>query len=206
MGDQPDPLFFKLFDNERTSLLLDCLEKGYATAQHGYKEAQSRGANQYTFGYDLYHYVVHEIKEGIQADPLGFQVVPEKNALLFRLKLGEFTLGCHRVGRTEADDINTHFPNNGGAILHMVPNPYLPGLLPEVNQLRNVVLAHMGNPDDGLCAAYLCFPIQAEGGHISQWAYSLELHRLRRPETLATLANTTPSAHEIPPAAFRRKR
>lgn len=78
MGDQPDPLFFKLFDNERTSLLLDCLEKGYATAQHGYKEAQSRGANQYTFGYDLYHYVVHEIKEGIQADPLGFQVVPEK--------------------------------------------------------------------------------------------------------------------------------
>ena len=205
MGNQPDPLFFKLFDGERGLLLLNCLEKGYATAQHTYKEAQSGGANQYTFGYDLYHYVVHEIKEGIQADPSGFQIVPERNALLFRLKLGEFTLACHRVGRTEADDISTHFPNNNGAILHMVPHQYLPGLVPEVNQLRNVVLAHMGNPDDGLCAAYLCFPIKAEGERIIKWGYTHELHRRRRPDTLATPMPNRPPPHDIPPAAFGRK-
>ena len=137
---------------------------------------------------------------------MGSRYYPTKKPLLFRFKLGEFILACHRVGWTEEDDITTHFPNNGGAILEMVPQEYLPGFKPEVSQLRNLVLAHMGNPDDGLCAAYLCFPIEAGGAHITRWAYTHELHRLRRPEALATLANPTPTAREVPPAAFRRKR
>ena len=206
MGHQPDPLFFELLSEERKSLLLNCLESGYRTAQDCYEEARTRGANQYVFGYILYHYVVHELKQRVQAESSGFQVLPAKKPLLFRLKLGEFILACHRVGWSEEDDIKTHFPNNGGAILEMVPTEYLPGFKPEVSQLRNLVLAHMGNPDDGLCAAYLCFPIEAGGGHITQWAYTHELHRLRRPEALATLANPTPPVREIPPAAVRRKR
>ena len=198
-------MFFELFNEERRLLLLNCLENGYGTAQDCYGEARTRGANQYVFGYDLYHYVVHELKQGVRAKPSGFEVLPAKEPLLFRLKLGEYTLACHRVGQTEDDDIKTHFPNNRGAILHMVPTPYLPGFKPEVSQLRNLVLAHMGNPDDGLCAAYLCFPIGTDQGRLSQWAYTHQLYRIPRPETLATLSTKTPPTREIPPAAFRRR-
>ena len=78
MSAQPDPLFFELFTEERKSLLLNGLESGYKTAQDCYEEARTRGANQYVFGYILYHYVVHELKQRVQAESYGFQILPDE--------------------------------------------------------------------------------------------------------------------------------
>jgi hypothetical protein len=58
--------------------------------------------------------------------------------------------------------------------------PFLVGLedalLDRVDALRYVIVAHLGNPTDGLCALYLCIPIQTEGGRIVRWGYAEQLY------------------------------
>lgn len=36
----------------------------------------------------------------------------------------------------------------------------------------NLVLAHLGNHEDGACAIYLCVPISEDNGRITQWEHT----------------------------------
>ena len=43
---------------------------------------------------------------------------------------------------------------------------------PDLKKARRLVVAHMGNHEDGLCAVYLCIGKTADEEHIKEWAYT----------------------------------
>ncbi len=91
----------------------------------------------------------------------------------FRLQAGDFEVGCYRVGRAVADDIWTSFPDNDDAAPAMVEEQlWLPGFEDEagVKRARKLVLAHLGNSEDGLGAVYLCVPSRIDKDRIAGWA------------------------------------
>lgn len=168
----PGPLFFDTFTDQITSALQAALHRAYDSACEQHDPA--RGFNEQTFGYSLYHCAAFEL--GVEADNLGAEVEVEAGRPSFRLRIGEFRLGCHRVGQNAAQDIARCFPGNeSGAPALIEKQLWLPGLEPRVDRARNLVLAHLGNTESGLEALYLCIPSREEKDKIAEWGYTHSL-------------------------------
>src|ERR1022692_2397441 len=96
----------------------------------------------------------------------------------FRFLSDKRIFACHKVGRRVSDDIETSFPKARGAANMMEMQLVLPGVLAaptakEVNSATKIVIAHMGNHEDGLCAVYLCLAAgEAEDETIRRWAHT----------------------------------
>ncbi len=169
---EPDPSFYEEFTEPVKASLVEALTTAYNSACSMHDPAI--GCNDMTFGYNLYHFIVFEVRgaSGSQ-EPQLFQTTYSNQT--FRVQVGSYELAVHRVGQTAQDDIWTSFPNNDKAVTTMVNAPYLPGLEPDLQSSRSVVLAHMGNPEDGLCAAYLCFATRQSNDRISEWGFALPI-------------------------------
>ena len=149
--------------------LLRALRGAYGEACEQYGSYE--GGNESTFGTNVYNFVIHELDLASKNDPF---VEITKRAPLFRFTAGAFELCCHRVGHSETDDIRTHFPNGKGATT-MVSGQMSLGFNeagPDLKEARRLVVAHMGNHEDGLCAVYLCIGKTADEEHIKEWAYA----------------------------------
>jgi len=152
--------------------LVAALREAYDTACEHHDPGE--GGNSKTFGYCLYHYAVHEISNSPEKEDGRLEVISTDPT--FRFKVGEFELACHRV---PAGDIWDSFPRNDGAVGEMVDTElWLPGCEPaeesaiDLQDVRKVVLAHQGGPEDGLVAAYICMPIRLNSaGQIEAWGY-----------------------------------
>ena len=132
------------------------------------------GFNNQTFGFNIYHVCVFNLRKAISEFP--DVIVDKTRSNVFRLGVEEFELGVYRVGQFGTENIFTSFPTSNGGVKTMVPNSYLPGLEPDISQARRVILAHMGNPEDLLCAAYLCIPtILDKNDRVSEWGYALPI-------------------------------
>ena len=173
MSSDLDDLFGATFNETIRSSLVDALGRAYRNAAEFHDP--SIGSNTFTFGFNLWNFAVHELKR-VAGESSG-RVSFVSDRLYFRLRVGKFQIACHRVGRTGADNIWTAFPHNDGAVTEMVFQPYIPGFEPNLSEATRLVLAHMGNPEDCLCAAYLCIPIRVENGRIVQWGYVKKLYR-----------------------------
>ncbi|PKN49306.1 MAG: hypothetical protein CVU63_02535 [Deltaproteobacteria bacterium HGW-Deltaproteobacteria-20] len=77
-------------------------------------------------------------------------------------------------------------------------------MVDSVEDLRYAVVAHMGNPRDGLCAVYICIPIQTEFGKIKRWGFAEEIYKLDReavgpvPPQPSALPPETPEVPIVP--------
>jgi len=172
MPSQPSNLFFDCFAEPVVGAFTVALQRAYETACE--KHDPSRGSNEQTFGFDLYHFAAHELER--EAERLGGVIEVEAGRPYFRLRVGQFRLACHRVGRSSAQDIAQCFPTNDGAARALIERQlWLPGMEPRVDLARNLVLAHLGNPEMGLEALYLCIPSREEKDKIAEWGYT---HRL----------------------------
>lgn len=178
METSPGELFERTFSASTTDRLVRSLRRAYATAcEHHVPE---RGSNEVTFGINLYFHAVHEICEEAAREPDLLDVTSRQP--IFRLQAGAFELACHRVGLSERESIWSSFPKNEGAACLMVEEQlWLPGidLAPrfDLAAARKLVLAHQGNADEGMRAAYLCIPGRTEGGRITGWVFARPLFR-----------------------------
>jgi hypothetical protein len=183
----PGPMYDQTFDGKVRSALIDALGQAYETATELHVPA--RGSNERTFGYGLYEYAVHELRQVAR-------VLPEKLSIAstypsFRLGVGDFELACHRVGRSVWDDIYASFPNAESAAYTMVEEQlWLPHVIRHVGleNARRLVLAHMGNPEESLRAVYLCIPGRA---------FAEALWVADRAESVGTLSMPQPAAEEV---------
>lgn len=146
------------------------LQSAYDSTCEGHRPAV--GNNEATFGFTLYHSVTFFLDQAAtESSKLLFDV--RSRAPKFRLSVKDFEVGCYRVGRLATEDIWSSFPENDDAAPMLVEEQlWLPGV-PNgsgVKKARNLILAHFGNPDDGLCAVYLCVPSRIEKEKISGWA------------------------------------
>jgi len=171
-GPTPGQLFFDTFTDPIVAGLVAALKRAYETACEEHHPA--RGSNEQTFGFCLYHYAAHELEA--EAQGLGPEVEVEAGRPLFRLRVGDYVLGCHRVGHSAAQDISKCFPGNDCAAPALIEKQlWLPGMEPRLDLARQLVLAHLGNTEEGLEAVYLCVPSREEKDKIAEWGFTHQL-------------------------------
>lgn len=170
----PNAAFTQAFPPRIRDAIVSALQRAYDTAADHFEP--DRGNNEKTFGFEVYQCAVFELAREVEkADDPSLAVASKEPT--FRLTAGDFWIGCHRVGRHESESIWQCFPNNEGAAAMLVEAQlWLPGLENAgLEQARTIVIAHLGNPEDGLCAVYLCVPGKAEGGKITAWACAIQI-------------------------------
>src|SRR5690348_8570192 len=122
MPQDPHPSFFTTFGPELDAPLHAALARAYDTACEFHDP--DRGSNEVTFGFNLYHYAVHEIEREISRLDGNLGRIPAGGS--FRIGAGEWQFGCYRVGRSESERIETSFPGNDGAAANLVQEEWLP--------------------------------------------------------------------------------
>lgn len=136
------------------------------------------GFNDNTFAICVYHVLAYQIST-LQID-FGDRLRVISRYPKFRFSVGEYTLACHKVGTSAADDIQECFPRPESAAGEMVPYYPDPRQLrlpsddfdPGLELQRTLVLAHFGNPNDGMIKAYLCFPTRQSNGQVVEWGFT----------------------------------
>lgn len=156
--------------------LVEVLDEAYQLASARYDP--ELGCNGFTFGTDLYHFAKFRLQgrgePALAPIPLG----ETSSELELRLRVSEFNVAVHRVGCSSGEDISACFPSSSGgparlARLNAVQLELQLGWTGAAPFASNVVVAHLGNPENGLEAVYLAVPFGvAESGKINAWAYT----------------------------------
>lgn len=175
MADEsPGTVFDATFTENVTRTFVSAVQRAYETAREHHDP--DRGSNEATFGFQLYHFNVHELSRcGDEPDPV--LSVKSKNPT-FRITVGDYELCCHRVGRNATDDIWRSTPSNEGAACTMVEEQLWLANVPKrvgIEQARKLVIAHLGNAEDGLGAIYLCVPGKVRNDRVVEWAYAHQI-------------------------------
>jgi hypothetical protein len=160
------------------------------------------GWTAHLFGTACYHFACFECEKMI-GSAAGAEIarIPKPSALDFKLRVNGFKTAIHRVGSSADDPIAASFPSSPGSPGNMARENWEQMNLPlEYTSLqqfpRNVVIAYMSNPEQGLCAAYLCIPDgSSEGGRVNHWGYTEILWK--RSDGLSDL----PPSPDFPPPA-----
>lgn len=164
------------FDPGLVESLVRVVRGGYAAA--GRHHVEDDGCNGFTYGTILYHFLRHRLIQLAETEG-QVEIAPCDHELEFRLQIGPFRIACHRVGTSADDPIEASFPSSHGAAGKLAIENAIQlslGLPIEDAVPENLVLAHMGNPGDGLQALYLAAPIAShDGGRISSWGFTRRL-------------------------------
>lgn len=155
------PVFHQTFSKQVCSLIAEALERAVETATDHYEP--ERGSNGNTFGIDLYHAAVHELCEMAKRHPDIFRVSISKP--YFRMWIGEYELCCHKIGRSESQDIKLSIPQSKTTARMMVQQELFheDAYKPNLEMVRKLVIGYFANPIDGLRAVDLCVPAKLEG-------------------------------------------
>lgn len=126
---------------------------------------------------------------------------------MFIHRVGKYELFCHRVAKRLGADIWQSFPNPETEGVQRSSSLFLPGYEPNLNKIRSVVLAHIGNESIGLCGAYLCLPVNNGDGQVT-WGHVHTLYA--RPTEEMSSTTVTPAAaappEDVAPAVVKRRR
>ncbi|HLE00894.1 MAG TPA: hypothetical protein VJB59_11575 [Bdellovibrionota bacterium] len=204
---EPSVEFYQTFNDQVRERLIASLRRAYGTAQDG-RLPEEQGYTEQMFGFCLSGFCEHELTAEIGMSGGVLRLLPQGNT--FRFQVGDFILGCYKAGRTERDNIFQSFPNNDAGIRTLNNDEaFLPGLEPK--PLTNLVLAHLGNSEDGFCAVYLCAPKRFdENGCVVEWAFAEEIWRRQGDEALSTSPGQSdqtqaPPSEEVGQPFMRRK-
>ncbi len=186
---------------------ISSLQEAYHIVAQGHLEDD--GFNNNTFGFSIYHVGKHQLRKRMSELVDVVSLVSDKPR--FRLSVGEYEVGCYKVGNNVSNNIWTSFPSSDGATKKVELTSFLPGFEhPDLLASKHIILAHMGNPDDLLSSAYLCIPMSlGVDDRISEWAYvqqifdaeSDELYLYADPQP----ALPRPAAEDVPEATVSKK-
>lgn len=202
----PDPgqAYRDAFIDDIKAMIVARVQFAYNTVQERHDE--KLGYDAHTFGHNVYR--LGRFQLGRCCEESGGKLARvEELKSIFRFQGGEYTLGFYKVGHSADTNIWEAFPTseNGAMSVNTVGQLVLLGLedamMDRVDDLRYVVVAHLGNPRDGLCAVYLCIPVRAESGKITGWGYAECIYKAQqgnrsiRPAAPAML----PPEHQVSP-------
>ena len=202
MSGTPPAKFFTSFNDEVLPLLLEAVAGAYNEAGECYAIAPNADAN--TYGTELYRFAGHRLTRVAGQHPELISVVREHPS--FTHRVGDYELICHRVAKEASANIWNSFPNPNTEGIQKGATLFLPGLEPNLDGVTRLVLAHIGNQEEGLCAVYICFPLANASGGI-EWGHVQELYR-KQGEALST-ASERIAAEEVDvdaPVVRRRDR
>jgi hypothetical protein len=176
----PGPEYRETFTQDLKDSIVKAVQYTYEIVQEPHDP--SLGFDAHTYGYNVYRVGTFQLNACCDRSNGKLERVQELKSL-FRIKTEAYTLGFYKVGSSVDTNIWEAFPTseNGAMSVSYEGQPFLLGLeesmLDRVEDARYVVVAHLGNPSQGLCAIYLCIPIQAEGGKIKRWGFVEAIYR-----------------------------
>jgi hypothetical protein len=175
-----------------------------------YDDARERfndkiGCNTSTFGTEIYHFACFRLEERV--GDLGEDAKVALRHPAFRLEIGGFEVGCHKVGDLETDSIWRSFPQSEFAGETLASPQLLLFGGEGKGQIGGIVIAHQGNPTQGLCALYLCLPDSVnDRGRIDHWGHVEPLWRRAGDEsTPIDIKVALPPVEEVAAPSVRRK-
>lgn len=163
----PDGLADELSDR-----LVSALQHVYAINAERYDP--QLGDDGLTFGVQVWRNSWHELEAAVQTLHDISTARPDGSLVL---RIGDVRLHTYKVGNTE--ELNIHNVRISGTatkdrIVHSnVEQLQLFSTAPPATGPPNLVLAHAGNPFDGLCAVYVGAPTEDEAGPSWSWVESL---------------------------------
>lgn len=167
MSRTPRPAFFNDFDAACRNSCIELLSEMYDAAAES--AAAAEWSNENTFGTEVYNFTKEASLSLSAKGELPFVAYMWRGAL--RWRVGDIVCAPYRVGKSAQDRIEESFPNSNNSAGRIV-SEYLPGYEPSIENARAMVVAHLGNRHEGLCAIYLCVPPRLEGGgQINEWLY-----------------------------------
>lgn len=176
--------FNELFNSDIIEAIIDSLKQAYNDADESFVDGF--GDDKFTFGNKIWRYSVYQLKQHFQNKIDSVHIRERSNR--FRMQIGNFNVGVNKIGYTGKEDINESFPNNTKNIEAMAIDQFsqlsfFDFQLSENQEvieyeniaLNNLIIGHMGNIDDGLCAIYFCFPILDKEEKIVKWAHTIKV-------------------------------
>ena len=135
------------------------LADGYDDASDNYRP--NAGSDGRTNGIDTYTFTWHQIHNS--------GIVKATSHEPYRFELGGEMVACHRVATESPADIEASFPRNRDSWPITYPRQLGLGFEPLPSAERLLVLAHIGNPAQGLLEVYLCRPLVDEHHRLLRW-------------------------------------
>lgn len=176
----PAPLVARIrqaFPDALCQALVAALDEAYHEV--GAFHRPDRGWNNFTFGTGVWTIALFHLQELARAGE--WELVEETDNHRVTFVRDGLHLSCYKVGSSAEEDILASFPNNQNAAKRLVRNNRQFDLFGDGAHDADpvdLVLAHLGNPERGLEAVYLCVP-SALGAdeRICEWAYAQPLWR-----------------------------
>jgi len=166
------------FPPEIIKYLVEALTEAYEVTDERY--APQYGHDAMTFGLMLYKSKVHFLKK-LAEQHEWIRIV--NYGACFRFEINGYTLATHRIGDSVNEDVASLFPGNKTAAPKLATKNKNQLLLPfpddgrqdgtdvyDDSGCRNLILADIGNPEDGFCMLYLNVPIDVSpDGRVGKW-------------------------------------
>ncbi|MGE0789763.1 MAG: hypothetical protein AB7S26_29085 [Sandaracinaceae bacterium] len=174
----PPDGFDDAFGAEVIDLIKEAFDLAYDDASEDY-DPDGKGSDLFLFGSSIFTFARHQLIRLIEerGSELGMGVITKRPHFVFRV--GRFRASFYRVGERASESIATSLPRNRRGAPNMVdPQLVLPGEEFEpkprdVRDARNLIIAHHGNPDDGLQAVHACVGIRNEDeSTVREWAFA----------------------------------
>ncbi len=181
---------------------------------------QGGGVDNFSFGTDAWSLPTRLFREGLDETPFSVAKTPGCVMRLTRgdaanghedcaIQYEDFELRHHKVGLSERDDIARSFPN-GASAASQIHEGQLSIPFHDFDfgyqRDRNVILAYMANPEDGLCAVYLTTIRETCRGRISGWSYVERVWLRSEDDLLASEGYEIPGPEQAPTPQISRVR
>ncbi len=157
------------------------------------------GVDGQIFAFAVYKIAGHLFQQRVDVELPGAAVV--WNGRGRELTRSGWHVRWNKVGSSERDHIDHSFPSRShSAALMADANMEQLTLGLRDGQPKNWILAHVGNPVDGLRALYLAAPIEVRAGQVAGWARWVAIYDAARPDELLPGAMPAPGPIEPMPA------
>lgn len=143
--------------------IVDAMLKAYSPAMDAFDE--EAGIGNTAFGFLLWSTGRKALTDYL-TDVDGVHIISKGNK--FEIKIDQKVMKFYRVGNSTYSDINHSFPRNKNAgKLHEGTYQIEFDLGEELE--KSWIIAHIGNPEDGLIGLFLCKIEESENGEIKKW-------------------------------------
>ncbi len=196
MSQTPE-LLQSTLTHEITDILVKTLQQAYEENFQCFDP--EIGHDAMSFGLMVYKSKVHFIKK-LAEEYDWIEIL--QHTPFFQFKIGPYSFSAYCAGHTATADIESSFPQNRTRAARLVAAnkfqlrlPYPGSSEPDDSECREVVLADIGNPSDGLLRMFVGVPIEhSADNRITKWGTAYEIWS----KDVAGMPPVTPES-ELPP-------
>ena len=172
------PTYPAEFDGSFLDVVRSVIRRSYELAKDHYDP--DIGVDGQIFAFAVYKIAARQFEIALPSLPETKIIWNGRGREIVR---GSKRLRWNKVGTSHRDAIDTSFPSRSKSAARMAEaNLEQLDLGFGESEPINWIVAHVGNPTDGLCALYLAAPIESRGGQVTGWLRWIPIFDINRPD------------------------